>query len=392
MRLLELCLSSSLGGLEIHFKDFSTWIARERPDVRLYLGIREGTPLDSRLARGSTVLSFGLKRPQGRGGPGSLCGLPVIRFRGKAGVFPLLKARRLARFISDNSIDVLHIHDKYDLPLAALAKAISRRDFRLAHSRHMNLPGQKKGFYHRLIYGKVDLYIVITKYLQRQARSNLPIDERRIRQVYYGCEVPGRLSREEKARIRGDLGMGDKFTVGLVGRVKHFKGQHLLVRAIEKLKSEGIDASAVIVGGCMEPDYLDDLKRYVAGEGLDVVFHGFHENIPQLMQCFDVVVLTTKNETFGLVLVEAMLAGAPVIGSNAGGVPEIIDHGETGLLFESFDAASLADQIRRLYQDRALRTRLALAGQEKAKRMFLRGKQFPKFLEELLALREGPAA
>ncbi len=104
MRLLELCLSSSLGGLEIHFKDFSTWIARERPDVQLCLGMREGTPLDSRLA--------------------SLRDPPVIRFRGKAGVFPLLKARRLARFISDNSIDVLHIHDKYDVPLAALAKAM----------------------------------------------------------------------------------------------------------------------------------------------------------------------------------------------------------------------------------------------------------------------------
>ena len=144
--------------------------------------------------------------------------------------------------------------------------------------------------------------------------------------------------------------------------------------------------SAAIVGGCMESDYLEGLKRRVEERDLPVVFRGFHDNIPELMQCFDVSVLTTKVETFGLVLVEAMLAGAPVVGSNAGGVPEIIEDGETGLLFDSFDADSLADRLGRLYRDDKLRARLALAGREKARDSFDRDTQFAKLLRKLQEL------
>jgi glycosyltransferase involved in cell wall biosynthesis len=84
------------------------------------------------------------------------------------------------------------------------------------------------------------------------------------------------------------------------------------------------------------------------------------------MQCFDVLVLTTHVETFGLVLVEAMMLGIPVIGSNAGGVLEIIDHEKTGLLFKTKDAHSLAEAIERMVRDPELRQQLAAAGREKA--------------------------
>ena len=94
MRLLELCLSPDFGGLEMHFRDISTWIARERPDVELVLAVREGTTLDRRLS------------PLGR---------PVLRFRGRGRALPplgvILRARRLARFVKDNAIAVVHVDD-----------------------------------------------------------------------------------------------------------------------------------------------------------------------------------------------------------------------------------------------------------------------------------------
>ncbi len=370
MRLLELCLSPSFGGLEIHFKDFSTWIAGERPDVELILAVGRGTTLDRRL---------------------SPLGPPVLRFDPQESVLPvvdmLLRARKLARFVKDHSIDVVHIHDKFDLPSAALAKAIGSGEFALAHSRHMNLPGKKTDLYHRFIYSQLDRYIVVTRYLEKQAMEHLTIDAERIALVYSGCDAPRTLSVDEKAVLRRELGVGDGFVVGLAGNIHHYKGQHLLIEAVEKLAGEGLDVSAVIVGGCMEPGYLEGLKRYVEERGLPVVFRGFHENIPELMQCFDVAALTTKNETFGLVLVEAMLAGVPVVGSNAGGVPEIIDDGETGLLFDSFDVESLAERLRRLYLDEALRARLGLAGRRKAREKFDKGRQFEKLLNELRTIR-----
>jgi len=369
MRLLELCLARAFGGLEIHVSDFSTWIAGSRPDVELFLGVGRDTRLDRRLT------------PLGR---------PMLRFDRRRGLVPfgdiLLAARRLARFVKDNRVDVVHIHHKSDLPLVALAKKMSSGGFAFVHSRHMDLYGKKTDPYHRFIYGQLDRYIVVTEALKRQATEKLHIGAERIVLVYNGCEEPRTISAKEKAALRRELGVGDGFLVGLVGRIEWFKGQHILVEAVEKLRGEGLDASAVIVGGCMDPGYLEGLKRRVEERDLPVVFRGFHENIPELMQCFDVSVLTTRVETFGLVLVEAMLAGVPVVGSNAGGVREIIDDGETGLLFESFDADSLAERLGRLYRDDKLRRRLALAGREKARERFDRDTQFGKLLGKLQEL------
>ena len=88
------------------------------------------------------------------------------------------------------------------------------------------------------------------------------------------------------------------------------------------------------------------------------------------MPAFDVVVLATEMETFGLVLIEAMRSGVAVVGSNAGGVPEIIEDGVSGLLFEPGNAADLAAKLRRYCMDRDLRRRLAAAGKARADSLF----------------------
>ena len=81
-----------------------------------------------------------------------------------------------------------------------------------------------------------------------------------------------------------------------------------------------------------------------------------------IVPAFDVSVLATRKETFGLVLIEAQCLGIPVIGTDAGGVPEIIDDGENGLMVTPEDPEALADAIYRLYGDSRLRRDIATAG------------------------------
>ena len=102
-----------------------------------------------------------------------------------------------------------------------------------------------------------------------------------------------------------------------------------------------------------------------------------------LFRSFDVVVLLTYCETFGLVLVEAMRAGVAVIGTDAGGVPEIIEHNKTGLLIPPGDTGTLADELVKLYDDADLKSRLARAGKNRADREFNSELHFNK-LEQLL--------
>jgi glycosyltransferase involved in cell wall biosynthesis len=122
----------------------------------------------------------------------------------------------------------------------------------------------------------------------------------------------------------------------------------------------------------MDQNYFENIQATVRDRGLKdaVTFYGSHDNPSEIMSAFDVVVLATKKETFGLVLIEAMRSGVAVIGTNAGGVREIIEHGQTGLLVKPQDATDLAEKLRRLYQDDGERRRLADNGKNKADRLF----------------------
>ena len=96
------------------------------------------------------------------------------------------------------------------------------------------------------------------------------------------------------------------------------------------------------------------------------------------MLCFDAVVLATKCETFGLVLPEAMRAGVAVIGSKCGGIPEIIKHEKTGLLFESEDVSDLTKQLSKLVSDEEFCKKLAKADADKR---FSEEKHFERLLK-----------
>ncbi len=128
----------------------------------------------------------------------------------------------------------------------------------------------------------------------------------------------------------------------------------------------------------MEHGYRDHLAQQATGLGVSEQIHflDFVDKPQAIMQLCNCIVLATYMETFGLVLPEAMRAGIAVIGSNAGGVPEIIEHGKTGLLFEPKNADDLKEQILKLYTDRNLLEKLAAQGMKKADTEFNDDKHF----------------
>ena len=352
MRLLSLCLSPGRGGLELYVADAVAFMGSE---CRVL--VRPGAWLAGRLAE-RNVPAEGFAVP-------------------RLWQLPLAAARRLARRIEAWRIDVLHINWARDLPLAALAcKLAGRQRPALVYSRHMALPGDKHDVYHRWLYHEVDRFIAVTRELAEHARARLPLPAERILQLYPGVR-PCPAGQSDCGLRTG------RFQVGLFGRIEPAKGQHLLIEALARLHRPGLHAA--IVGHVMDADYRQRLSEQVAAAGLGarVRFHDFVPDPMACMQAFDAVVLTTQNETFGLVLPEAMRCGVAVIGSDAGGVREIIDDGETGLLFRSGDAAGLAQQLARLHDDPALRARLAAAGRDKADRVFDRDTQFQRLRQIL---------
>jgi glycosyltransferase involved in cell wall biosynthesis len=177
-------------------------------------------------------------------------------------------------------------------------------------------------------------------------------DASRCRVVYNGID-PTRFASPPADRVRElrhDLGLSGESVVGVFGRLTPWKGQHVLIEALSDLP----DVHALFVGGSLFEDkipYRDVLRRQAETEGVAdrVHFLGFRDDVPRLMHLVDLVVHTsTAPEPFGRVLVEGMLAGCPVIGTRAGGPPEIIGDSETGLLVPPGDPDALATAIQKI--------------------------------------------
>jgi glycosyltransferase involved in cell wall biosynthesis len=143
--------------------------------------------------------------------------------------------------------------------------------------------------------------------------------------------------------------------IGLVGRLQRWKGAHVLVEAMPQVLATHPDTHCVLVGGqhALEADYSEFLRERIATLGLEkrVRLVGLQGNVPLWMQAMDVVVHASDREPFGIVVIEAMALGKPVIAGSEGGPREIIEDGVNGVLFPYGDAGALATALLRYLDD-----------------------------------------
>lgn len=158
--------------------------------------------------------------------------------------------------------------------------------------------------------------------------------------------------------------------IGIVGRLQRWKGMHVVVEAMPKVLQKYPDAHCVLVGGKhdLEPDYEDFLKQQIATLELSdrVIMAGLQRNIPEWVQAMDVFIHASDKEPFGIVIIEAMALGKPVIAGNAGGPTEIITDGIDGLLTPYDDADALAIAILRYLDDQEFARNAAVAARQRA--------------------------
>lgn len=353
-KILEVCLSPDLGGLELYMSNCSNELSKEF-DVSCV--VSTNSKLKDFI---KNVKTFEIQRKSS---------------------FSLVSSFRLAKIIDQEDIDIVHLHWTKDIPIIVLAKLLSKRKPKIVQTRHMTMTRFKDDFYHNFLYKNIDTIICVTKALEDQINKFIPEKTRpKTKVIYLGANAPELLCDDKIEEFKKELEIGSAFIVGLVGRINEFKGQHLLIEAMKLLKEKELNIKAYIVGSAMNNEYLEKLKQQVKDYSLEdnIIFTGFTKEPTKFMQVSDVILMTSKNETFGLVTVEAMKVGTAVVGSNSGGVLEIIDDKESGLLFETGDFKDLASKIEMLYDDKELKNKLAKAGHKKANECFDSNKQFEK--------------
>lgn len=200
--------------------------------------------------------------------------------------------------------------------------------------------------------------------VQRSVASRIGGSKEQFVVIPFGVDA-SRFS-QKGAVPRAELGLKDGVpVVGTVSRlVEPKKGLRFLLEAVAHLERRSTDrrCQVLLVGNGPAERDLRTMSRTL-NISSPVIFAGARRDIPQLLPIFDIFVLPSLYEGFGIALLEAMAAGRPIIATAVGGIPEFITHGETGLLIEAGNATALADAIEELLESPERASQIALRGQ-----------------------------
>ncbi|MGO4993094.1 glycosyltransferase [Clostridium perfringens] len=245
-------------------------------------------------------------------------------------------------FIRDNNIEIIHCQDKESLLLASIGKIFYKK-LKIFNTIHDTK-----------IYSNISkLYVNIDKIFTEKiiAISSSVKDEilmrghkqNKVKVVNNGIDFSIYHNHKE-------VNINNVFNIGCVARLQpQKKGQDILIKAIDIVKEKYPNIKCYFAGGYEEKDkelYLE-LKNLVEFLGVEenVIFKGSINNVPEFLNKLDLFVLPSRNEGFGLVVVEAMAAKVPVIASDLEGPKEIIKNDKYGLLFNNEDYRDLAKKI-----------------------------------------------
>jgi glycosyltransferase involved in cell wall biosynthesis len=196
--------------------------------------------------------------------------------------------------------------------------------------------------------------------------------------IYNGINTPDS-SREA---LRPDK---QSLVVCMVGTVDRNKAQLLAIKAIEHvIRVHSLDVQLAIAGRTVDREYEEELRSYIREHDLDhaVALVGPVENIEDVYINSDALVVSSYDEVFPTVILEAMAFQKPVVASNTGGIPEIVEDGVSGLLFEKGNAVDLANKIASLF-DNDLRLKLISNAHLKVRTRFAASETNKKIVETI---------
>jgi glycosyltransferase involved in cell wall biosynthesis len=289
--------------------------------------------------------------------------------------------RRLAMIAAEHQIEIVHAHHQTG---AYVADQLWRR-------KHTPYVVTVHGPWHSAPFKKANYkafrrLIAVSDFLQHLLVTRFRVPPERIRMIHNGVD-PRRFEgvpSAEAACFRAAFRVGaDEIVLSLIGRIAKAKGHFDLLHALKLLPLD-LPYRCIIVGEGKERGRLERLAESL-GLSRKVTFCGYQSNIPVVLAATNILLLPSHREGLPLAIVEAMLSHVPVIAASVGGVPEIITHGQNGLLFQAGDTATLSTLIGQLVGDTDSRQRLAQAGHRTASERFLAG----RMVEETEAYYQG---
>lgn len=276
----------------------------------------------------------------------------------------LVLPRRLARILRRERIDLVHLNNSIAQNHAWMLAARLAGVPCITHER-----GLRRAFLARDRRLARDLDAVIC--ISSAVRENfvaLGLGDLPLVTIFNGLDPAQMQCTRAPADVRAEIGVApDARLIGIVGNIKPWKGQEIVIRAMGLLREEFPDLACVLIGDTSPhaAAYREHVVALTRELGIASRVHitGFRNDVPNYINALEIQVHASIHpEPFGRVLLEAMALSKPLVASNGGAVPEIVVHEHTGLLFEPGNPAALAAALRTLLADRPRAAAMGAAG------------------------------
>lgn len=324
VKVIQGTVSPGFGGLELVIIEFHEWLINHK--IESYVIAVEGTPLEKNLLR--------------RGFRQSTISIPNIKQNE-------IRDWRL-RLDGEDVAFLFHRHQGLKQLMFVKPKA------KVSAMSHTFYDVKKRDLWHRFVFSKVDQWVALTP-LHRDnlvETTGAPLEKI--------CVIPNGVNLNKfEPHFKPIPNKDVAVKIGIVARVDRQKGQEIAIRALKKLVDEKSRRWTLHLFGEDTPSETPirpQLASLAAELGIadNVIFEGFQENVGEKIQNLDLIWMPSYKETFGRCIIEGMASGIPVIASNAGGVPDIIQPKKNGLLFETKNPDDLFEKTLSLINDPVL--------------------------------------
>jgi len=267
--------------------------------------------------------------------------------------------------------DLLHLHNSR-LALVGLTARLGVPLVLEIHAPELN-PSRIKRFGEAVVWKFVDHFIVLSKSMRRWLRESKNIPEAKISVVYNGVENQPRENVSVTLGIPAKLNLCGKKVVGYIGTLYDWQGVRELLGMFRILAAKRDDVMLLVVGDGPEREWVEsEIQSPELRDRVRFVGAVPSRDVPRYIAAIDVMVVprpsTLSTETaVPMKIFEAMMGGKPVVGTQVGGLTEVLEDGVDALLSPPGDIYQLADNVLRLLDDNALYTRIATAAYEKAR-------------------------
>ncbi len=335
IKLAYFCSSSSWGGLEMNHLRNAAWMS-ERGHKVLVLGINS-----------SPIHSYALELD-----------LPFIAIEPHRRWYDFKAVRRVQQILESEGVSHFLVRKPGDMSLAAGLKSKLKDQLHVSYFMEMQLGIRKKSIFHTIRYRYIDVWSCPLYWLKKQVESHTHFRNKLV-VIPSGIRLADFENLPSMRSSREELKLPSKALIfGMAGRFDPKKGQLILLEAL--LKSKNSDFSVLLMGETTQhegSEYEISMHNFIRENDLveRVIFRPYGLSISHFYRSINWMVMASESETVGMVTIESLASETPVLGSNAGGTPEILNSNEGGILFESMNSDDLAQKIDSIIESSSTR-------------------------------------